>query len=105
MKTINKNMTRYTAVGLFILPILIFGGLYFIVKNDVSIDKPDSFVQNQTSKIIEKKYFNIVLNRIPLNVEIYDPKNNEMNYTLGIDAASDRLNFGILPTKSLQEKC
>jgi len=103
-KNINCNMITYAAIGLFILPILILGGLYFLVKNDVSLDKPDSFVQNQTSKVIEKEYFNIVLNRIPLNVETYDPKNDEMNYTLGIDTSSDRLNFGTIPTKSPARK-
>jgi len=98
---------RKIFVGLTITVLLLTMVFVYIAKTDTALDAPEIFVQNQTSKVIDKKYFNIVLSRIPLNSEVYDPSDLDMNYTLGADISQDKLNFGIIPinapaTKSLK---
>ena len=101
----HRNVIAYAVTGLFLLPILIIGGLHYIVKNDTALDDIDSFyVQNQTSKVIETKYFNIILNRIPLRAEVYDPENSDLNYTIGLDISTDKLNFGTIPPNTPARK-
>lgn len=95
---------RYSIAALIVIILIITSLLVYIAKSDTSLDTPDAFVQNQTSKVIEKKYFTIVLNRIPLSAQAYDPANNELNYTLGIDASQDRLNFGVIPINAPAKK-
>lgn len=99
--------TRRYIVGLTITVLLITVIFFYIAKTETALNAPEIFVQNQTSKIIEKKHFNIVLSRIPLNAEVYNPDDPDMDYTLGVDASQDKLNFGIIPinapsTKSLK---
>ncbi len=99
--------TRRYIVGLTIAVLLITVIFFYIAKTETALNAPEIFVQNQTSKIIEKKHFNIVLSRIPLNAEVYNPDDPDMDYTLGVDASQDKLNFGSIPinapsTKSLK---
>ena len=55
---------RRDIVGLTIAVLLITVIFFYIAKTETALNAPEIFVQNQTSKIIEKKHFNIVLSRI-----------------------------------------
>ena len=93
---------------IFIALMLVFAVTFLatlnVLKADASLEEPEIFVQNQTSKVVEKKYFNLVLSRIPLEVETFDSKSDEKNWTIGVDTSTDRLDFGIVPIQSPARK-
>lgn len=103
-KAVNTNLFRDALLGASIIILLTTGILFYSVKNDLNTEFPSSFVKNQTAQQYETNYFSVVLNRIPISAMTYDPENNDMNYSLGFDVSSERLNYGIMPINSPSAK-
>ncbi len=94
--SLQRNITIFT-VALLSALILTTALLSYTAKKDISFGEPVTFVNIETTEILNTKYFTVVLRRFPLSAQTYNPDNNTMNYSLGIDASQDRLNFGIIP--------
>jgi len=101
--SLQRNITLFTAALLCAL-ILTTALLSYAAKKDISFGEPVAFVNTETTEILNTKYFAVVLRRFPLSAQTYNPDNNTLNYTLGIDASQDRLNFGIIPIGSPASK-